>query len=50
MTIDERIDALTQSVELLTHDVQAMQEQQKRILEREARFRRALLEGMRGAK
>ena len=53
MTIDERLErlverheALTQTVELLTADIQAMQEMQKRQDARERRFRTALMAGL----
>jgi hypothetical protein len=46
MTIDERLQALTQSVELLTLDVHALQEQQKLLDARERKARTALLSGI----
>jgi uncharacterized protein YllA (UPF0747 family) len=46
MTIDERLTALAQSLELLTHDIHEMQESQKRLDARESQARGALLAGV----
>ena len=45
-TIDERLAALAQSLELLTHDIHEMQESQKRLDARERLARGALLAGI----
>jgi hypothetical protein len=45
-TIDERLTALTQSLELLTHDIHEMQESQVRLDARERLARGALLAGI----
>lgn len=46
-TIDERLEALRQTVELMSHDTEAWAAQQKRLDERERRARRAMMEGIR---
>ena len=46
--IEEKHLALAQSVELLTHDIHAMQQTQQRADERERKLRNALLAGIAG--
>jgi hypothetical protein len=46
MTIDERLEAITQSLEVLTHDVHSAQERTKRLEDRDRRLREALMAGV----
>jgi hypothetical protein len=45
-TLDERLTALRESVELLTHDIHEMQATMARLDSRERRARQALLTGI----
>jgi prefoldin subunit 5 len=45
-TVDERLEALAQSLELLTHDIHEMQATMVRLDSAERRARRALLNGI----
>jgi peptidoglycan hydrolase CwlO-like protein len=46
VTIDERLEALTQNLELLSHDIEAEKEKIRRLDERERRARAALMAGI----
>jgi hypothetical protein len=45
-TIDERLEALTQTLELMSHDTEAWRAEQKRLDARERRARRAIMQGI----
>jgi hypothetical protein len=45
-TIDERLEALTASLELMAHDFEAMRIEQQRLDRRERQAREALLSGI----
>jgi len=45
-TIDERLEAVAQNLELMSHDLEAWKEEQKRLDARERRARNALLAGI----